>query len=126
MMMMMFQENLWEQGSGWTRKDDKIFEEALVMVPAELQNRWEVIAEYLPGKSAAEVREHYEKLVHDVLEIDAGRVELPAYADDFARWDDDGSRSQQGQISFGLKSKPSIDVDRKKGTPWSEDEHRST
>ncbi|KAK6929049.1 SANT/Myb domain [Dillenia turbinata] len=125
---MMFQENQGEQSSGWTRKEDKIFEEALVMVPEDVQNRWEVIAEYLPGKSAAEVREHYEKLVHDILEIDAGRVELPSYTDEFARhgsgWDDDGSRAQPGQISFGLRPKPSTDVDRKKGTPWSEDEHR--
>ncbi|MDP1189010.1 SANT/Myb-like DNA-binding domain-containing protein, partial [Klebsiella pneumoniae] len=61
-------------------------------------DRWEKIADQVPGKSAREVREHYEALVHDVFEIDSGRVEIPCYSDDSAvlpSWD------SASQISFG-------------------------
>ncbi|CAI8605163.1 unnamed protein product [Vicia faba] len=110
----------------WTRDHDKLFERALLIVPEDLPNRWEKIAEQVPGKSAAEVRDHYEALVHDVLEIDSGRVEVPSYSDESAvsgaglnEWD------SSNQISFGSKVKHGGgDNERKKGTPWSEEEHR--
>jgi hypothetical protein len=44
----------------WTREDVKIFKIALVMVPEDLPNRWEKIAEQVHDKSAAEVRDLYE------------------------------------------------------------------
>ncbi|KAG7026935.1 Protein RADIALIS-like 6, partial [Cucurbita argyrosperma subsp. argyrosperma] len=66
----------------WTRHQDKIFEHALVMVPENSPNRWMKIAGLVPGKSAAEVRDHYDALVSDVQKIDSGRVELPNYADE--------------------------------------------
>ncbi|XP_061363961.1 transcription factor DIVARICATA [Gastrolobium bilobum] len=107
--------------SEWTRYQDKLFERALLMVPEDQPDRWEKIAEQVPGKSAAEVRDHYDALVHDVFEIDSGRVEVPNYTDDFAgglsSWD------SANQISFGSKSKHG-DNERKKGTPWTEEEHR--
>ncbi|WZZ23142.1 transcription factor DIVARICATA [Brassica rapa] len=95
--------------SQWTRSEDKMFEHALVLFPEGSPNRWEIIADQLQ-KSAGEVREHYEALVHDVIEIDSGRVHVPRYMDDSA-----------GQISF-----ESIhgENERKRGTPWSESEHK--
>lgn len=123
----MFQESTrWptQQPSEWTRYHDKLFERALLVVPEDLPDRWERIADQVPGKSPAEVREHYEALVHDVFEIDSGRVEVPSYVDDSASdgaglstWD------SANQISFGSKPKQS-DSERKKGTPWTEEEHR--
>ncbi|XP_027367018.1 transcription factor DIVARICATA-like [Abrus precatorius] len=108
----------------WTRYHDKLFERALLIVPEDQPDRWEKIAEQVPGKSAAEVREHYEALVHDVFEIDSGRVEVPSYVDDSAvssggvsSWD------SSNQISFGSKPRHG-DNERKKGTPWTEEEHR--
>lgn len=104
----------------WTRIEDKLFENALVVVPEELPDRWQKIAEQVPGKSPRDVREHYEALVHDLHEIDSGRVETPSYADDSeaaAGWD------STSQISFGSKPRHS-DAERKKGTPWSEEEHK--
>jgi hypothetical protein len=68
----------------WTREDVKIFKRALVMVPEDLPNRWEKIAEQGPGKSAAEVRDLYEDLVHEILEIESSRVEVPNYI--LMRW----------------------------------------
>ncbi|KAJ6767629.1 TRANSCRIPTION FACTOR C2H2 FAMILY-RELATED [Salix koriyanagi] len=34
------------------------------------------------GKTAMEVKEHFEILLHDVIEIDSGRIELPSYKDE--------------------------------------------
>ncbi|CAF2360503.1 unnamed protein product, partial [Brassica napus] len=95
--------------SQWTRSEDKMFEHALVLFPEGSPNRWEIIADQLQ-KSAGEVREHYEALVHDVIEIDSGRVHVPRYMDDSA-----------GQISFESKHGEN---ERKRGTPWSESEHK--
>ncbi|CAL5343135.1 hypothetical protein CsSME_00027954 [Camellia sinensis var. sinensis] len=112
-----------QSSSSWTKFEDKVFEQALVMFPEEKAERWEMIAEQIPGKSPEEVRAHYEALVHDVLEIDSGRVELPSYSDDW--WDE--PESTPSQISFGSSAAAKTkhgEADRKKGTPWTEEEHR--
>ncbi|GAB2276892.1 hypothetical protein Dimus_011603 [Dionaea muscipula] len=116
-------------GLRWTRVEDKVFEEALVSFDHEDPNRWSKIAAQIPGKSSADVRAHYEALVHDVLEIDSGRVELPSYSDDDVGywWHQDHPESAAAgsgsQISFAGHRKHS-EGERKKGTPWTEEEHR--
>ncbi|KAF9598627.1 hypothetical protein IFM89_028296 [Coptis chinensis] len=108
----------------WSREQDKLFEQALVIFPEETGNRWQRIADAVPGKTAWEVKQHYEELVHDVSEIDSGRVELPCYADDSLEmsWE---SESSKREISFGSGSKSKqTESERKKGTPWTEDEHK--
>ncbi|CAL1407940.1 unnamed protein product [Linum trigynum] len=107
-------------GAEWTRFDDKKFEQALVLFPDDSPDRWLRIAEHV-GRSAAEVVEHYDLLVRDVYDIDSGRVNLPTYLDDssFAGGED------SGQISFGVGGKAKHgDGERKKGTPWTEEEHK--
>ncbi|GAB4855175.1 hypothetical protein Ancab_023802 [Ancistrocladus abbreviatus] len=116
----------------WTRVEDKLFEEALVLFREEDPYRWTKIAEQIPGKSPEEVEEHYSVLVDDVLEIDSGRIELPSYSDESASWwvgrGGDGvgesESTQWGQISFGVSNKKQNETERKKGTPWTEEEHR--
>ncbi|KAK9283640.1 hypothetical protein L1049_011890 [Liquidambar formosana] len=107
--------------SSWTREEDKMFEKALVMFPEDGPDRWRTIAAHLPGKSPAQVQDHYEALLHDVYEIDSGRVELPCYLDDSASCE---SEFRSSQISFGSKPSKQSEVERKKGTPWTEEEHR--
>ncbi|KAF5729399.1 hypothetical protein HS088_TW21G01564 [Tripterygium wilfordii] len=105
----------------WTRIEDKLFEQALVEYPEELPDRWQKIADHVPGKNCQQVKEHYEVLVHDVLQIDSGRVDLPSYADDsdeLENWQPE----LQHHISFG-SPKPK-EGERKKGTPWTEEEHK--
>ncbi|XP_019051853.1 PREDICTED: transcription factor DIVARICATA-like isoform X2 [Nelumbo nucifera] len=132
----MFQENLWMMGgnfspspspfpSPWTRVQDKLFERALVTFPEGTLDRWQKIAGQVPGKTALEVRDHYEALVHDVQEIDSGRVEVPDYADNSftPSW---ASECQASQISFGSKPPRQTETERKKGVPWTEEEHRIT
>ena len=107
--------------STWTRYEDKLFEDALVMFPDDVIGRWQKIAEAVPNKTAEQVRAHYEVLVHDLLQIDSGQVELPSYTDDdgedsFLSWDPELRASQ---ISFGMaKGSKHGDGERKKGTPW--------
>ena len=77
--------NLWPsqtQSTQWTRAHDKLFEEALLKVPEDSPNRWEMIAERVPGMSPTDVKAHYESLVHNVMEIDSGRIEVPSYGED--------------------------------------------
>lgn len=107
----------------WNRLEDKLFEQALVVFPEELPDRWQQIAGQLPGKSPTDVREHYDALVHDVYEIDSGRVELPSYSDDLSSSDWDSAN----QISFGAKhhsTNKQNETERKKGTPWTQEEHK--
>lgn len=107
----------------WSRFEDKLFEQALVVFPEELPDRWQRIADELPGRSPVEVREHYDALVHDVCEIDSGRIELPSYVDDSAESGLSEGWDPSSQISFASKPKQG-DVERKKGTPWTEEEHK--
>ncbi|AQK88761.1 protein RADIALIS-like 3 [Zea mays] len=64
----------------WTQRQNKQFECALAVYDREAPDRWHNIARYMGGtKSADEVRRHFEQLVHDVTQIEAGRVPFPRY-----------------------------------------------
>ncbi|KAK9170371.1 hypothetical protein Syun_002511 [Stephania yunnanensis] len=108
-----------DSSSKWSRAQDKQFERALVEYAEETPDRWQKIAAEVPGKTAWEVREHYEALVHDVLEIDSGRVQLPSYVDDYYVDDDDDDVEATWRTSR-LGGRP----ERKRGVPWTEEEHR--
>ncbi|CAK9150768.1 unnamed protein product [Ilex paraguariensis] len=101
----------------WTRMEDKLFEEALVMYPEGIADRWQLIADRVPGKSAADIMVHYEDLVHDVLAIESDLVEFPSNWDVSCGCETESSPSQ---IASGSSGK----VERKKGTPWTQEEHR--
>ncbi|KAM7275008.1 hypothetical protein ACFE04_016874 [Oxalis oulophora] len=101
--------------STWSRVEDQMFERALVEFWEETPDRWERIAQHVPGKSVADVCRRYEELVHDVKEIESGRVEVPSYKDDDAEFD-----SQEGG-----KGKVHRENDqRRKGVPWTQEEHK--
>ncbi|GAB4836241.1 hypothetical protein Ancab_001156 [Ancistrocladus abbreviatus] len=92
-----------------------------------------------PGKSLEELKEHYDALVYDIQEIELGRIEPPNYSDESASWWSGGGggggggsssgageseSTRSGQISFAGSNKKQTDAERKKGTPWTEEEHR--
>ncbi|KAL5710563.1 hypothetical protein ACHQM5_021110 [Ranunculus cassubicifolius] len=108
--------------SPWSRAQDKLFEQALVIFPEETSDRWERIAMEVPGKKGWEIRKHYDELVRDISEIESGRVELPCYADDSFEMMNVEEGHGKSQISFKLKSQG--ESERKKGTPWTEEEHK--
>ena len=66
-------------GSQWTSKQNKQFEKALAVYDKDTPNRWENVARLVGGKSAEEVKRHYEDLEHDIKQIESGRIPLPNY-----------------------------------------------
>ncbi|KAI4347798.1 hypothetical protein L6164_008580 [Bauhinia variegata] len=103
------------QSTEWTRFHDKLFELALVTVPEDSPDRWEKIAEKMPGKSPEEMKYRYEALVRDVLAIESGFVDVPKYPDDAA--------ASPERVSDSANQFP-VPRPRKRGTPWSEEEHQ--
>lgn len=65
--------------STWTPKQNKQFEKALALYDKDTPDRWQNVAKAVGGKSAEEVREHYEILVQDLIKIESGQVPLPNY-----------------------------------------------
>ncbi|CAN1181504.1 Transcription factor SRM1 [Linum perenne] len=123
----MFHEPYSVSGDQWTRSDDKKFEQALVFFPEDSPDRWLRIALHM-GRPASQVMDHYNLLLRDVYDIDSGRVDLPTYLDDddSSAWESSAAAAEDsGGISFagGGKTKNG-DVERKKGTPWTEEEHK--
>lgn len=138
--------------SVWTKEQDKQFENALDIHDQDSPKRWENIAAMVPGKDATEVKRHFEILQEDVSLIDAGRIALPNYTPSSLSTSEEAGVSDNnspgskkvglyhGQASGsgtnangsngssvlgkGISSK-SADQERRKGIPWSEEEHRS-
>lgn len=67
-------------GSGsWTAKQNKAFEMALAVHDKDTPDRWHNVAKAIGGKTADEVKRHYEILVEDVERIENGNVPFPNY-----------------------------------------------
>ncbi|KAH6813255.1 Duplicated homeodomain-like superfamily protein [Perilla frutescens var. frutescens] len=120
--------------SVWSREQDIQFEKAIVSYPEDCSDRWEKIAAEVPGKSAEEVKHHYELLVDDVTQIESGFVEVPCYNSSSdgstGHAGDEGTGKKGGNFgnsngdsNHGGKSSRS-DQERRKGIAWTEDEHR--
>ncbi|WCJ38990.1 Duplicated homeodomain-like superfamily protein [Euphorbia peplus] len=117
----------------WTREQDKAFESALATYPEDALDRWEKIAGDVPGKTADDIRYHYELLVDDINQIEAGCVPLPTYSSSdgsMSHGGDEGTSKKGGnsghhnsESGHGNKGSRS-DQERRKGVAWTEDEHR--
>lgn len=117
----------------WTREENRAFENALAIYSDD-GNLWEKIAAAVPGRTLEEIKDHFEVLVSDVNEIESGLVPLPCYADSFkksrkrgghAAVDGKGKQSGNNQSESGCREiSLRSDRDRKRGRPWSEEEHR--
>lgn len=66
--------------SSWTTKQNKQFEEALARYDKDTPDRWHNIARAVGGKSADEVRRHYEVLLKDIMQIETDQVPIPNYS----------------------------------------------
>ncbi|PIN07095.1 hypothetical protein CDL12_20338 [Handroanthus impetiginosus] len=65
--------------SSWTPMQNKKFEKALAVYDKDTPDRWQKIARAVGGKSAEEVKRHYEILVEDLKQIESGDVPFPNY-----------------------------------------------
>lgn len=104
----------------WTKEENKKFERALAIYDEMTPNRWSKVAEIIPGKSVLDVMIQYKELVADVTDIEAGLLPNPRhFASSFALQFVDHCKIQ----TFSKRGK-SYDHERKKGVPWTEEEHR--
>ncbi|KAG2242211.1 hypothetical protein Bca4012_022227 [Brassica carinata] len=71
--------NSMSSNASWTFKENKLFERALAIYNQDTPDRWLNVARAVGGKSAEEVRRHYELLVRDINDIESGRYPLPTY-----------------------------------------------
>lgn len=96
--------------------------------PDHGEDWWQMVARRLPWKSPEEVMVHFDDLLFDVEQIESGMIEPPSYRDETVSLGcDDRSRLRDsGQISFAASPARSrhLEVERKKGVPWTEHEHR--
>ncbi|KAJ0657543.1 putative transcription factor MYB-HB-like family [Helianthus annuus] len=114
--------------STWTQHDRSMFLHAVANGPDDIAGRWEEMANAIPGKTPEEVKAYYEAVEHDLLEIEAGRVELPNYSDDIGdefvvtvKKEDEAVGNLDSEMGNGTKH---VEKERKKATPWTEEEHR--
>ncbi|XP_059454178.1 transcription factor MYBS1 [Corylus avellana] len=137
--------------TAWSKEEEKAFENAIAMHwveddEEEGKEKWEKIASNVPSKSMEELKKHYEMLVEDVLAIEAGNIPLPSYVGEEAassNKDSHGLSSSEKRSSncgygsgsgfsglgndsagHGGKGGSRQDQERRKGIPWTEDEHR--
>ncbi|XP_073127155.1 protein RADIALIS-like 3 [Henckelia pumila] len=64
----------------WTPQENKLFEKALARFDKETPDRWHNIARAMGGgKSAEEVKRHFDILMEDLRRIESGYVPFPTY-----------------------------------------------
>lgn len=119
----------WRRGGGgdaWTAEENKLFEKALALIDRNAPDRWEKVAEMLPRKTVDDVMNHYHDLENDVGYIEAGLVPFPHYSSSvvpssgFTLEDWDGGFRR----GYCLKRARGSEQERKKGVPWTEEEHK--
>ncbi|KAJ8753897.1 hypothetical protein K2173_000151 [Erythroxylum novogranatense] len=118
------------RGTRWTPEENKRFENALALYDKDTPDRWLKVAKMIPGKTVGDVIKQYKELEEDVSDIEAGLIPIPGYTSDSftLEWvnsqDYDGLKqyfSPGGKRATGTR--PS-EQERKKGIPWTEEEHR--
>ncbi|XP_028786044.1 protein RADIALIS-like 3 [Neltuma alba] len=80
----------------WNRETHKLFENALLKYPEERPDRWERIADEIPGATKEMVLQRYQELLDDLAAIEEDRVPIPSDADDPDDWKMNEYRGEQG------------------------------
>ncbi|XP_078178579.1 transcription factor DIVARICATA-like [Carex rostrata] len=112
----------------WTPEENKAFEDALARYDRETPNRWEKVALLIPGKTAGDVAAHYKELESDVSYIEMGLVPFPQYYNSSSGgftldWESQGFKP--GYCVGGKRGgSRGAEQERKKGVPWTEEEHK--
>ncbi|XP_039044282.1 transcription factor SRM1-like [Hibiscus syriacus] len=106
----------------WSWYHNKLFEQALAVVPEDDSDRWGKIAAEVPGMSATDAKKCYEDLERDVMHIEFGRVELPIELSSYQNELESTSKVGSEFVSES-RAKEKV-VERRKVEPWTEEEHR--
>ncbi|XP_062085128.1 transcription factor DIVARICATA-like [Humulus lupulus] len=119
------------KGTKWTAAENKAFENALAVFDKETPERWHNVAAMIPGKSVEDVIKKYKELEFDVSNIEAGLIPIPGYTSSTFTldWVNNGRGYDGFKQSYGFGGKRSsstrpADQERKKGVPWTEEEHK--
>ncbi|MED6194007.1 hypothetical protein PIB30_024455 [Stylosanthes scabra] len=124
----LFQET---KGAKWTLQENKLFENALALFDPNIPDRWARVAAMIPGKTIGDVIKHYRELEEDVSVIEAGLIPIPGYDDSASfsfKWlanhgFDEFKQFYSAAGKRGGSNRPT-EHERKKGVPWTEEEHR--
>lgn len=114
----------------WTPEENKRFENALAYFDKDTPDRWHNVASMIPGKTVGDVIKQYRELVEDISDIEAGLIPVPGYSNNSFTLDWMSGHGYEGfkqLYSPGGKRNSSTrcnDHERKKGVPWTEEEHR--
>ncbi|KAK6927067.1 SANT/Myb domain [Dillenia turbinata] len=124
---------LFEQRSTkWTHEENKMFENALAVFDKDTPDRWHNVARMIPGKTVGDVIKQYKRLLVDVSNIEAGLVPIPGYNTSTFTLDWVNNHGfDRFKHAYGApggkrpssSGRPS-DQERKKGVPWTEEEHK--
>lgn len=136
----LFEEN---KGTNWTVEENKMFEDALALFDKETPDRWYNVAAMIPGKTVNDVIKQYRELVDDVTDIEAGLIPVPAsymtttscttrsftldwinHDQEIGAFHDFNKRFHGPSHGKRNTSNRSSEYERKKGIPWTEEEHR--
>ncbi|KAF5208266.1 Radialis-like [Thalictrum thalictroides] len=71
--------SLRSSSSTWTPKQNKMFEKALALYDKDTPDRWHNVAKAVGGKTAEDVKRHYDLLIEDLKHIESGLVPFPKY-----------------------------------------------
>ncbi|XP_028779943.1 transcription factor DIVARICATA-like [Neltuma alba] len=115
----------------WTPSENKLFENALAVYDKDTPDRWVKVAAMIPGKTVGDVIKQYRELVEDVSNIEAGLIPIPGYNSSTTTsqftldWVNssgfDNFKSHGGKRSSSGRPP---EQERKKGVPWTEEEHK--
>ncbi|KAA8543767.1 hypothetical protein F0562_022056 [Nyssa sinensis] len=114
----------------WTPAENKIFENLLAVYDEDTPDRWQKVAALIPGKTVVDVMRQYKKLEDDVSSIEAGVFPNPGYSTSPFTLECGNNNGfdefKQSYCPGGKRSsstRPS-EQERKKGVPWTEEEHK--
>ena len=120
------------ESTTWTAAENKAFENALAIYDDNTPDRWQKVAAVIPGKTVSDIIRQYNELEADVSNIEAGLIPVPGYITsptftlDWAGGGGGCNGLKPGH-PVGNKRSPagrSPELDRKKGVPWTEEEHK--
>lgn len=119
--------------SKWTAAENKAFESALALYDKDTPDRWRKVAAMVPGKTVADVMRQYKELEDDICSIEAGHMDSINTAGGSSaalpftlEWSCAGpfdSRNQTAGVKRPLSNRLP-EQERKKGIPWTEEEHK--
>ncbi|KAI3761243.1 hypothetical protein L1987_51655 [Smallanthus sonchifolius] len=128
----------------WSKEEDKAFENAIANHWNEdSKQHWNTIASLVPTKTIPELKQHYQLLVEDVDDIEGGLIPIPKYLGEESSSSSTKDTKHQGLNSNrrsscnytngfdhdstsqgGGKGNSGAEQERRKGIPWTEEEHR--